>query len=133
MARMMASMLRRVVAVGLVSMFALLLVSPLVACGGWQASAAARHACCVRMGCDHSVDSDANVDACCARKESASNPSQAERSHFDGTVALVPTVLVGSPDTWLLAPDNRSVARQTETLPPHAESSLYLRYSLLRI
>lgn len=126
-------MVRRVVAAGLVSMFVLLLVSPLVACGGWQASAAARHECCVRMGCDHPVDSDADVDACCARKESASNPSQAERSHFDGTVALVPTTLVGSPDTWLLTPDKSSLTHQTGTLSPHAESSLYLRYSLLRI
>lgn len=124
-------MVRRMVAAGLVAMIALTGVSPLVACAGWQASAAARHACCVTMGCSHS-GSTSDTDACCAQKESTSHQSQAERAHVDGTVALVPTSVPGSLNVWL-RPAANHLTYQVGTHSPHTESSLYLRYSLLRI
>jgi hypothetical protein len=123
-------MFRRAVAIGLVSLFALLAVSPWLACAGWQGSASDRHACCAKL--TDACPDQASADACCAQKESGNNPSQAARVQADGSVAILPSAFSAQFQVRLAA-EARTLALPTGALEAPDESSLYLRYTLLRV
>jgi hypothetical protein len=123
-------MFRRGVAIGLLSLLAMLGVSPWIACGGWQATAEARHACCTSRleTCPNADD----PDSCCAQKESRSQSDQTARVQVDSMVATAPAPFVAQFTAQLNA-NARTLALPTGTLDAHDQSSLYLQHSLLRV
>ncbi|HEX6464237.1 MAG TPA: hypothetical protein VFZ98_07290 [Vicinamibacterales bacterium] len=103
------------------SIFAVLLIGPFgspVTCGGWEQSAADRHACCLRAHHVHAND-QAAADDCCARHEQGRRSEHAMRPFLNDPAGMV----VGT-SSWL--DGSRDLATPAATLhhlAPHLSSS----------
>jgi hypothetical protein len=120
--------IRRAVAIGLVSLFAFVAASPLLACG-WEATASARHACCSLLedGCTHD---GGQADACCAQGESTRNPNHEPLVKGHASLALA---LSGGSIVAVVDLANRDEIPHRLGRASYAASTAYLRHAILRI
>ena len=130
-ATMMARGMRRLVATSLLLLLLFGSLKGISNCAGWQGSAAARMACCLKAH-DDCPPSQSAADACCARTEQATQGVRVVAANpDDGTPAMAATASLFG---LIPADDDRhahSMIATRSDRPPG--SSPPARHSILRI